>query len=311
MEHEGLLRRLRSPQGRVDVVLDTDTYNEVDDQYALAYLLRSGERLRVEAIYAAPFSRCGGRFASIRAETPAQGMEQSYEEILHILRLCGREELTPRVFRGATAYLPDESHPVDSPAARDLAARAMEHTPEQPLYVAAIGAITNVASALLLQPAIRDRIVVVWLGGHAHDWPDCREFNLYQDVAAARVVFNSGAAVVQLPCMGVVSAFSTTAPELIHWLKGKNALCDYLVDLTLQDSARNIGEGCWSRPIWDVTAIAWLLGGMTQDRIVPSPIPQYDGHYSFDGTRHPIRYVYHVHRDALFRDLFAKLAAGG
>ncbi len=308
MDNEQLLRRLRRPGGQVDVVLDTDTYNEVDDQYALAYLLRSEDRLRVQAVYAAPFSRCGGLFASIRAETPAEGMEQSYKEILHILRLCGHEELAERVYRGGTMYLPDESTPVDSPAARDLVSRALAHTPDQPLYVIAIAAITNVASALLMEPAIRDRMVVVWLGGHAHDWPDTCEFNLFQDVAAARVVFSSGVALVQLPCMGVVSAFSTTAPELEYWLKGKNPLCDYLVDLTVQDSIRNIGEGCWSRPIWDVTAVAWLLGDMVWDRTVPSPIPQYDGHYSFDGTRHFIKYVYHIQRDALFRDLFAKLA---
>ena len=307
MDNEALLRRLRCPKERADVVLDTDTYNEVDDQFALAYLLRSEDRLRVQAVYAAPFSRCGGQFASIQAETPAQGMELSYEEILHILRLCGREEMAPRVYKGAAAYLPDESHPVDSPAARDLVTRAMARTPEHPLYVIAIAAITNVASALLLEPAVRDRMVVVWLGGHAHDWPDTREFNLFQDVAAARVLFNSGVALVQLPCMGVVSAFTTTAPELNHWLKGKNPLCDYLLDLTIRDSVRNIGEGCWSRSIWDVTAVGWLLGGMTLDRLVTAPIPGYDGHYGFDGTRHLMKYVYHIHRDALFRDLTAKL----
>jgi len=37
------------------MVLDTDTYNEVDDQFAVVYALRSPERLRVEALYAAPF----------------------------------------------------------------------------------------------------------------------------------------------------------------------------------------------------------------------------------------------------------------
>ena len=50
-----LLNRLKRPEGKIDVVLDTDTYNEIDDQFALAYLLRSGEKLNVKAIYAAPF----------------------------------------------------------------------------------------------------------------------------------------------------------------------------------------------------------------------------------------------------------------
>ena len=34
-----LLKRLEHPSGRVDVVLDTDTFNEIDDQFALAYLI--------------------------------------------------------------------------------------------------------------------------------------------------------------------------------------------------------------------------------------------------------------------------------
>jgi len=37
------------------VVLDTDTYNEVDDQFALAHLLLAPELVRLEAVYAAPF----------------------------------------------------------------------------------------------------------------------------------------------------------------------------------------------------------------------------------------------------------------
>lgn len=50
-----LVQRLDPPQGPVDVVLDTDTFNEVDDQFALSYLLAWRERLRVQALYAAPF----------------------------------------------------------------------------------------------------------------------------------------------------------------------------------------------------------------------------------------------------------------
>jgi len=51
-----LLERLKMPEGKIDMVLDTDTYNEIDDQFALVYALRSKERLNVKAVYAAPFS---------------------------------------------------------------------------------------------------------------------------------------------------------------------------------------------------------------------------------------------------------------
>lgn len=237
-------------------------------------------------------------------------MEKSFQEIHHILQLTGKQEYAQQVYRGSTMWLPDENTPVLSEAAEKLTALAMEYTPQKPLYVVAIGAITNVASAILLKPEITDRIVIVWLGGNAHHWPDNREFNCQQDVAAARVVFGSGAAMVQLPCIGVVSSFTTSARELEMFLRGRNKLCDYLVDIVERDGAAESPYKTWTRVIWDVTAVGWLLDGdFMQDRLVPSPIPQYDHHYSFDCSRHFIRYVYAVNRDALFEDLFAKLTA--
>ena len=139
--------------------------------------------------------------------------------------------------------MPKETEAVDSPAARDLISRAMERSEEQPLYVVAIGAITNVASAILLEPKIIEKIVLVWLGGNAHDWTDNKEFNLYQDVAAARVVFGCGVPLVQLPCAGVVSSFRTTGPELEYWLRGKNKLCDYLDNRLQQLKALDTTKG--------------------------------------------------------------------
>lgn len=296
------LQRLNRPEGPVDVVLDTDTYNEIDDQYALAYLIKSEEKLHLKAVYAAPFH-------NEKSSGPEDGMEKSYQEIHHILDLMEKQELKEHVYRGSVQYLPDEETPVASDAVAHLAALALGYTPEKPLYVIAIGAITNVASALLMKPEIKDRIVLIWLGGNAYEWPDNKEFNLFQDVAAARVVFGCGAALVQLPCMGVVSSFTTGPGELETFLRGKNKLCDYLTDYTEKEGAAGSKNSCWTRVIWDVTAVAWLLDGdFMRDRLVPSPIPQYDHHYSFDPGRHFIRYVYHINRDNLFEDLFRKLA---
>jgi len=152
--------------------------------------------------------------------------------------------------------------------------------------------------------------VIVWLGGHALHYHDNHEFNLMQDVAAARVVLGCGAAVVLVPCVGVVSAFHTSGPELEYWLRGKNELCDYLCDVTTKTATKESKISCWTRPIWDVTAVAWLLdGNFMADEIISSPIPQYDHHWSRDQRRHPIRYVYHIYRDRLFEDLFGKLAS--
>jgi inosine-uridine nucleoside N-ribohydrolase len=300
-DNQGLLHRLRKPALPVDVVLDTDTYNEIDDQFALAFLIKSEEKLNLKGIYAAPFF-------NQNASSPGDGMEKSYNEIFNILALMKREDLKPLVKRGSTTYLPSETEAVDSEAARSLADLAMRYSEDKPLYVLAIGASTNVASAILLRPEIINRIVIVWLGGHALDWPDNKDFNLYQDIAAARIIFGCGAALVQLPCMGVVSSFAASGPELEYWLRGRNELCDYLVDYTTKSAIKNGGLPNWTRVIWDVTTVGWLLDGdYMLDRLEHSPIPQYDHYYSFDHTRHLYRYVYHINRDKLYKTLFEAL----
>lgn len=303
MTHEQLLKNLQVPTGPVDVVLDTDTYNEIDDQFALSYLLHAEEKLTIKALCAAPFF-------NENSTSPEDGMERSYKEIFNLLHLAGREDLNPIVYEGSRTYLPDENTPVDSPAARALVALASHYSPEKPLYVAAIGAITNVASALLLEPSIKENIVVVWLGGNAPEWPNSREFNMFQDVAAARVVFGCGAPVVQLPCSGVVDRLTTTGPELNYWLKGRNALCDYLVEHT-EETANSYAAGKpWSRVIWDISTIAWLLddeGRFMSSKVMPALIPQYDDHYSMDFTRHPFCTVWKIDRDAILEDLFTRL----
>lgn len=79
----------------------------------------------------------------------------------------GKDELKKRVYKGSADYLPDEETAVESPAAADLAARAMNYTPEKPLYVLAIGAITNVASAILKIRYYRpDRDLYGWVAMH-------------------------------------------------------------------------------------------------------------------------------------------------
>ena len=297
---EQRIKMLRCPEGPVDMVLDTDAYNEIDDQFAISYALNVG-KLTVKALYAAPFF-------NPRSSGPADGMEKSYQEIEKLLRLMGKER---PVLRGSARYLQDEKTPVVSEAARDLSKRAMEYSPECPLYVVAIGAITNIASAILMQPEIADRIVVVWLGGHALHYFDNKEFNIKQDVAAARVVFGCGVPLVILPCQGVVSSFLTTEPELRVWLSGKNALCDYLVENTVDTMNKYAKGRVASRVIWDVTAVGWLLNDDERfmlDRLIPTPIPEYDHYYAQDPRRPLCRYVYNIKRDALMGDLFKSLA---
>ena len=300
MTESEILQKLNVPTGCVDVVLDTDAFNEIDDQFAIAYLLRSQQRARVVAISAAPF-------LNKKVAAPGEGMEKSYQEIFKILELMGEKR---PVWRGSEQFLPDDQTPVDSEAAHNLIKLAMTYSPEKPLYVVAIGAITNVASALLMKPEIAERIVLVWLGGQAQHYSNNLEFNLRQDGAAGRVVFGSPVPLVQLPCRGVVSQFATTRYELEHWLLGKNPLCDYLASNAIAHCEALAPGKPWSKPLWDVTAVAWLCNDdevFMQHRIAHAPIPEYDHRYTQNPEGKLFCYVYYINRDALFEDMVNKL----
>ena len=291
------LKQLEPPKGKVRMVLDTDTYNEIDDQFALVYAYLSPDRIELEAVYAAPF-------LNNRSKGPGDGMEKSYEEILRLLALLGKSP-DGFAFRGSDRYLEDVSKPVSSEAALDLIKKARSASPENPLYVVPVGCITNIASAILIEPEIIKNIVIVWLGGNDLNWPHQREFNLMQDVKAAQVVLNSGVPVVIMPCRPVVSHFHTTIPEMNLYLKGKNKLADYLLNTTVEYSG---GRDTWSKVIWDVTAVAWLINpSWIPTNLVHSPILTDQVTYSTDQSRHFIRMATSINRDAIFRDLFEKI----
>ena len=290
-----LLNTLKNGQKK-KMILDTDVYNEIDDLYALAYAMLSPDKVDLLAITAAPF-------LNSRSTSAADGMEQSYNEAFRVRGLVDASSTVP-IYRGSTAFMGKDKTPVPSEAA-DAIVRLVRES-EETVYIVAIGAITNVASALLLAPDIADKAVVIWLGGHALHWKDNKEFNLYQDVPSAQVVFNSKIPLVQIPCNGVCSFFHTTIPELAYYLEGKNPLCDYLMDETRKYNSQN--KPCWSKVIWDVTAVAALVYPETLDMVeIPRPIVTDNSNYATDWARPHYLYVRHINRDKLFADLFDKL----
>ncbi len=299
------LARLELPRDQdwLDVVIDTDTYNEIDDQFAIAHALLSPERVHLKGIYAAPFH-------NNRSTGPEDGMEKSYDEIQQLLERMGRRDEgpfgRPLAYKGSRKWMPDRHTPVESDAAEHLVREAMSRRVDgSPLYVAAIGAITNVASAILMEPQLLERICVVWLGGHALSWRDTDEFNLRGDVMAAQALFDSGVPLIHVPCYPVTSHLLTTLEELDARVLGRSALGDFLVE-----RVREYGKGkkVWGKEIWDVAATGWLMNpAWVPSDIVRTPILTDDKRWSFDPSRHFMRSAWMVNRDAIFADLFAKL----
>ncbi len=290
-----LLERLAPPKGKVQMVLDTDTYNEIDDQFAVVQALMSPDSFDVLGIYAAPFHNSNSRDAG-------DGMEKSYQEIL---RLLSRLDIAPEglVFKGSTEFLPDRERPEASPVTEHLISLALES--DDILYVVAIGAVSNIASAILLEPRIMEKIVVVWLGGQPHHHRHSREFNLAQDLLSSQLIFDCGVPLIQIPCQGVASHLQTTVAEIEYYVKGKGEIGDYLTEIF---KAYSNDHFAWSKVIWDMSAVAYLIdSSWLETELVHSPILTDQVTFSADRRRHFIRVVTHVHRDPIFRDFFRKL----
>lgn len=337
---EERMKRLAPPKGKVHAVIDSDTYNEVDDQFAIAYALLSPEKLQIDAIYAAPFS---SDFFARQMNTDSvaipmtgdmkEGLELSYQEILKLMKLLGKDP-EGKVFRGSDEYLRDKETPVESDAARDLVKRV--HEAEDVLYVIAIGEITNVASAIMMDPEIIKKMVVVWLSGQPLYWPHAVEFNLGQDILASQIILDSGVPLVLVPCMSVASYLSVSGPELEANIKGKSAVGTYLAETVTSQMGQEMAKN-WlelfhktycaglddygeegtpttttmvapSRIIWDVSTVAYMINPTwCPSSLVPTPRLTDDIKWVEEAGRHSMRLVRFIYRDAVFGDMFSKL----
>ena len=284
------------------IIIDSDAYNEIDDQFAVAYALLSKERVEVLSLNAAPF-------LNWRSVSAGDGMEKSYRELQKISALTDETRHIP-VYKGSDSFLKDKRTPVYSAAAENIIETAKK-TQGEPLYVVAIGAITNVASALLIAPEIAEKIVVVWLGCNKRDWKNNEEFNLIQDVFAAQAVLESDVPFVHVPCMGLASMFISSLPEIKACLQGRNSLCDYLIQTTQEYAQVESGGNLfgYSKIIWDVLAIAVFTKPEAMEmRIIKNfhltddkkPIEQPGGK--------DILVVEYAYRDPIYIDCFKKLA---
>lgn len=246
--------------------------------------------------------------------SPAVGMERSHAEILTVfdkLRLPAQG----RVFRGSAGYLERLDEPLHSEAVRHLIHTARTHVGSQPLYVVAIGCVTNIASALLIAPDIAEKIVVVWTSGYPSHAPQVNHaLNLEQDMRASTVLFDSGVPLVYLPGFHVGAQLRLSLPEMQAHVQGRGAIGDYLHHLythnPLWDFVGIDSFHAHSWVMWDLINLAWLIEpAWVPSDLVPTPVLGPDKRWVRAEGRPPMREAYAVARDAIFRDFFDKLQA--
>lgn len=133
------------------------------------------------------------------------------------------------VLEGATGNLAAPVRPLRSPGVDAIVLEAMRKDTDLPLYLAVGGGLTEVASALLLEPAIAQRCTLVWIGGgRPHpEWAPL-EPNFSIDPAAAQHVFNETAVpiwhvpseVYQTCIMSTaeLQAYGVPGSRIGHWL---------------------------------------------------------------------------------------------
>ena len=279
---------------KINVILDTDTYNECDDQFALSYMLKSQDVFNIEAITVAPYSHIE------RNETVISGREKSYNEILKICNWLNFDT-TNKVFKGAKDYIKN-GYNEDNEAVDKIIEIALKNNKT---YIMAIGAITNVALAINKEPKITDKIEVVWLGGNQVGYKDNLEFNFRQDVDAVKIVLESKTKLTIIPCKNVASDLIISIAELNNYLKDKSELCNYLLDKFYNDGYHGIQE---RRVIWDISVIAYLINKdwFTSEEI-SCPNIREDTAYKLTKYNHKIKIVYKINVEKVYNDLFKKL----
>ncbi|EBS5860717.1 nucleoside hydrolase [Salmonella enterica subsp. enterica serovar Abony] len=291
--------------GKISVIIDSDTYNEIDDQIAIAWAMLHPERIDLQAVYAAPFTNdfFGENGSNEYVDSAEKGMRLSYEEIHRVFDKLPSVQIHPEVFPGASHYLKDSIYPEMSPAVQDLINRARQSA--STIHILAIGAPTNIASALLLAPDIINNIHIVWLGGNSYDWKDNNEFNLIQDISASRVLFDSGVALTQIPCFGVANCMATSVPEIQHYFTDTSRIGNYIAEI----ASRCPWIGFASRKvIWDITTVGYILDRKWfTTQFINAPVINDNFSWSHDSSRHIIQVVKFIERDSLFKDLFRKI----
>lgn len=279
------------------MIIDTDTFNEIDDQFTLVYALSSPENINLLGITAAPFFNA-------KSSSPKDGMERSYAEIKKILTITQRTDIP--VFAGATEFMTDYPQVIDSEAVEFIIKRAKEvYATREKLHICAIAAATNIASALLKAPEIADMIKITWLGGHHYEHERKDEFNLRQDVLSVQIMLQSGCEFTQLPCLGVVEFLRVNGEEINQAFSNNDKLSSYLKTIFADYL---VFKGLSNKVLWDIATVAMYNVSEAFISIeIPTPELTKTMDWILTNNSSKITLVEKIDKTLIFNDMFNRI----
>lgn len=288
---------------KVRMIVYTDAKNEADDQFTIAHHLMTPKFL-VKGIIGAHFDR------KPREDMHSDTARESVDEICKIFDLMDLTGAVP-IVKGAVRGLPDEHTPVRSEAAEFIVNEAMKDDPH-PLYIGCMGSVTDLASAILLEPSICERMTAIWIGGG--EYPDGGpEFNLAMDIAAANVLMKSKMPLWQVTKSGY-KQMDVTLAMLQKEVRPYGKIGKYLFEQMVHYNDTHAGDPwphgeCWS--LGDDPTVGLLLMEEEKNGIYDvreAPVIRYeDMRYTFEGKNRNIRVYKDVNPRLSLEDLFAKL----
>jgi purine nucleosidase len=234
-----------APQGRLPVILSTDCGTEIDDQWDVIYLTISPE---IDVLgFIGNHARNGLTGAKAR-DTILDVLKNRLDMVAH-----------PPVLAGSDGPIAAPDKPNDNEGVRFLIEQSRRFSPTERLNVLVIGSHTDVASAILADPTIVQRIRVIMMG--MYGWPAGNdEWNVKNDADAARVVFGSGVPLV-VGCSEVcIRDLSFTTEECQALVGGIGKCGTWLAKCFAEFGGRIDYEGRKVWPIWDCITGAYLLG---------------------------------------------------
>lgn len=235
---------------RRKVVLTTDCGADMDDQWALVHLALSPEiELRGIVTTHAP------NLVAPAAETAVRVAA----EVLDHLDFAK----TIPVMAGSSIPLSD-GQPWPNPGVDFIIEQARDCRTSDRLVVLVIGAATDLASALLIDASLGDRIEIIAMAFDA--WPDGGDsFNVRNDLSAWRVLLASTAPITVGDAVVTRRDLALTSRQAEQWLGG-GFVGDYLIELLSgwidahPELVRRVTGDPSSWPVWDQVVVAHLLG---------------------------------------------------